>query len=90
MAHTPYKYRVVGWTACLNTTMWWGGGEGIKWCNGSGKNLKQYPFIFRMWSIKYSTRWSVPTSKALILSIKLQIIDEACIASWLYTKYIGI
>ena len=92
MAHTPNKYRVVGQTACSNTTMWWGEGEveGIKWLNGSGKNMKQYPFIFRMWSIKYSTCWPVPISKALILSIKLQIIDVACIASWLYTKYIGI
>ena len=43
----------------------------FKWLNRSGKKLKQYPFIFRMWSIKYSTRWSVPISKALILSIKL-------------------
>ena len=88
MAHTLHKYIVVGRTACSNTTMWWGGGEGIKWHSGSGKNLKQYPFIFRMWGINYSTRWPVPI--ALILSIKLQIIDVACIASWLYTKYIGI
>ena len=54
------------------------------------KILKQYPFIFRMWSIKYSTRWPVPITMALILSIKFQVIDVACVASWLYTKYIGI
>ena len=28
-------------------------------------------------------------SMALIMSLKCQIIDVACIASWLYTKYIG-
>ena len=90
MAHTAHKYGVVGRTTCSNPTMWWGGGEGIKWLNRSGKNLKQYPFIFRMWSIKYSTYWPVPISMSLILSIKLQIIDVACIASWVYTKCIGI
>ena len=64
--------------------------RGLNGTMGVEKNLKQYPFIFRMWSIKYSTRWPVRISKALILSIKLQIIDVACIAGWLYTKYIGI
>ena len=33
-----------------------------------------------MWSIKYSTCWPVPITMALILSIKLQVIDVACIA----------
>ena len=33
-----------------------------------------------MWSIKYSTRWPVPITMALILSIKLQVTDVACIA----------
>ena len=54
--------------------------RGLNGTTGVEKNLKQYPFIFRMWSIKYSTCWPVPITMALILSIKLQVIDVACIA----------